>query len=864
MRGPGPSGPPFHPTMMATDRRLMRLTDEERSRIGRAIVTGFVGVEPADAHELLESVRPAGVMLMPRNIRSAGQVRELVDGLQATARELGLTPLLVAVDQEGGSVLRLGAGAGFTEFPSAMALGTGGNNSLARHLAIAVGRELAAVGVNLTFAPVLDLALDPRNRVIGSRSYGADPKSVAAFGCAVIDGLREAGVMACAKHFPGHGATADNSHVELPRLTSTLRETDERDLVPFRAAIKAGCVAIMTAHLVSALDPDLPVTISPAALGVLRERLRFDGLMITDALEMRALTGLGLPLGRTGVEALRAGADLILFEGERALIDATVVEVALALRSRELDTVALDASVGRLSDARASLPATDRPPLGDLRSPSAAVLTAQAARTGFGVTDPGGILPLVELPSVVDVGRGSELAAALGWPLVTVDAAASGGPCIVAVTDDAVDDATRAAVARLTLNRVEVVAVVLEGWQPPSLDASATVLAFDLPRSEWAAIGDRFVTPRPTLAGRWDPGFATAIEPALVPDLVPRTAPAAQLVIERDGRRVVDIAVGDARDGLADPVTPDTRFDLASITKVVTAIALLRLVEDRVVDIDGSVRAVLPAAFGADPTAGRISWRHLLAHNSGLPAGVDLKVAVDELDARTRVLAISPEGPPGERVVYSDVGFMLLGFAITVLARAPLDLAVQRLVLDPLGLGRMTCRPEPFDPVAQTEVCSWRRRRLRGEVHDENAAALGGFAGHAGLFGTAQDVAALGRCLLDGGAPLLRRATVKEMLREQIRDGIVRRGLGVALWSPDLDTTGHPFGTGSFGHTGFTGTSLWVDPERRLVVVLLTNAVSRGRDNGAFWSTRIALHRAIVAASDVTSASRIAVAAEVP
>ena len=851
--------------MISTGKGGLRLTEEERSRIGQTLLTGFDGVEPGAARELLETLRPAGVMLMPRNIRSAAQVRELVDGLQAAARDLGMRPLLVAVDQEGGAILRLGADAGFTEYPSAMSLGVGGDVRLARELAAAVGRELAAVGVNLAFAPVLDLALEPRNRVIGSRSYGADPEAVASFGRAVVVGLREANVLACAKHYPGHGATAGDSHLELPRLTASLAETRDRDIVPFVAALDAGCAAIMTAHVTSALDPDRPVTISPSALRVLREELRFVGLIVTDALEMRALAGIGLSPGRLGVEALRAGADLILFEGNRELVGATATEVALALRRGELDPAALGVSAGRLSAARASLPATDRPPLAALRAPSAASLAHEAARSGLAIIDSRGILPLLVPPPIVDVARGGELATALGWPLVTVDeAAALEGRCVVAVTDDVVDDTTRVAVIRLASSGADVMVVVLEGWQPPELDVSVTVLNLDLPRSQWAAISDRLVAPPRRAAGTWDPAFSAAVVTSLAPDLVPRTAPAAQLVVDLGNRRVVDVGVGDARDGRDDPVTADTRFDLASITKVVTTMAFLRLTEDEVVDIDDGVRDVLPTAFGADGAAGRITWRELLAHNSGLPAVIDLTSARDGSDARARVLAVAPVVPPDVRVIYSDVGFMLLGFAIEALAYAPLDVAIGRLVVNPLGLTRTAYRPAPSMSIAQTEVCRWRRRRLRGEVHDENAAALGGVAGHAGLFGTARDVARLGRCLLEGGAPVLRRDTVSEMLAAQARDGDIRRGLGVSLWTPDPDTTGHPFGMGSFGHTGFTGTSLWVDPHRQLVVALLTNAVSRGRDDRGFWAARIAVHRAIVESTDAKLVDRTAVPREMP
>jgi CubicO group peptidase (beta-lactamase class C family) len=156
---------------------------------------------------------------------------------------------------------------------------------------------------------------------------------------------------------------------------------------------------------------------------------------------------------------------------------------------------------------------------------------------------------------------------------------------------------------------------------------------------------------------------------------------------------------------------------------------------------------------------------------------------------------------------------------------------------------RMTCADEYIAP---TELCAWRNRRIVGEVHDENAAGLGGVAGHAGLFSTASDVAAFGQVYLDGGRPLLHADTVAEMTRLQAEDGAVRRGLGFALWSPDPEASGNPFSQRAFGHAGFTGTSLWIDPDRALVVACLTNRVYYGRDTAGILAFRVALHRAIV------------------
>jgi serine-type D-Ala-D-Ala carboxypeptidase len=315
---------------------------------------------------------------------------------------------------------------------------------------------------------------------------------------------------------------------------------------------------------------------------------------------------------------------------------------------------------------------------------------------------------------------------------------------------------------------------------------------------------------------------------------------------------------------------------------VFTAAAFMRLVEQGKVSLDQPVRGVLPEFDGVRPIrpyedplapggmvsveaagdattvdAGRVTFRHLLAHNSGLPAWRPLF----RQGSRDAALRMAVETffsyPIAARSVYSDIGLILTGLSIERLTGQRLDHAVGQLVLAPLGLSHTRYFPLPplergdiTSDVAPTEVCAWRGRRIVAEVHDENAASLAGLAGHAGLFSTASDVASLGQAYLDRSSPLLAPETVAEMTRLQAEDGLIRRGLSFALWSPDPEASGNPFGTGAFGHTGFTGTSLWIDPKRQLVVALLTNRIYYGRDAEGFQETRIALHRAIVEATD--------------
>jgi len=350
--------------------------------------------------------------------------------------------------------------------------------------------------------------------------------------------------------------------------------------------------------------------------------------------------------------------------------------------------------------------------------------------------------------------------------------------------------------------------------------------------------------------------------------------PAATLEIRHQGRRL-----GGGFTGWLDPQNEqhaayfDSLFDLASVSKLFVTTAFMTLVEEGKVGLDQQVSTTLDEFTGLRPVtpfedplnpgqmvpsrnekamvdASKVTFRNLLAHNSGLPAWQPLFKEIGPAAARQVALKTSFFYPTGNRVVYSDIGLILLGMAVENLSGLRLDEAVYQRVTRPLRLHSTSYLPigeKHYDStnIAPTEICSWRGRRIVAEVHDENAARLGGIAGHAGLFSTAIDLSWFGQMFLDGGAPLLKPETVAEMTRLQAQEGTTRRGLGFALWSPDPVNSSNPFSQRVFGHTGFTGTSLWIDPERQLVVALLTNRVYYGRDPAGIQAYRIKVHRAI-------------------
>ncbi|MER5980872.1 glycoside hydrolase family 3 protein [Streptomyces sp. NPDC001857] len=339
----------------------------------------------------------ASVGLFGRNVASPEQLASLTARLRAEREDV-----IVAIDEEGGDVTRLEVGTG-SSFPGNLALGTVDDVELTREVARELGRRLADCGVTLNWAPSADVNSDPRNPVIGVRSFGADPDLVARHTSAYVTGLQSAGVAACAKHFPGHGDTAVDSHLALPRVDAAPEVLAGRELAPFHAAVAAGSRAVMSAHiLVPALDPDRPATLSRRVLtDLLRGELGYDGLIVTDGMEMRAVAGT-YGIERGSVLAVAAGADAICVGGGLA-DDATVRRLrdalVTAVRAGELPEERLaDAAERVRALARWTASARAVPP--SPREVTRAGVGLDAARRALRVTGAEGFTPLTEAPYV--------------------------------------------------------------------------------------------------------------------------------------------------------------------------------------------------------------------------------------------------------------------------------------------------------------------------------------------------------------------------------------------------------------------------------------------------------------------------------
>ncbi|MEA2787538.1 MAG: beta-N-acetylhexosaminidase [Candidatus Eremiobacteraeota bacterium] len=312
--------------------------------LARGVIgVGFTGATaPSAPLDALRTFSPGAIILFARNAGTAEELRELV----AALRDVASPAPLIAVDQEGGRVERVRSGV--AALPSAMAVGATGDAALAERLGTLLGRDLAALGIDVDLAPVADLSLQPRSTVVATRSYGDDPERVAEFVIAFARGLERGGVAAALKHFPGHGSTSEDSHVALPRVTAGAATLRARDLVPFTRALSEHAPSIvLTAHVIlDAFDAQRPATLSPAVLtGLLRGELGYDGVIATDCLEMDAIAR-GAGTVRGAVDALAAGADLMFISHRLELAHAAADAIVTAVRDGAIP-------LSRLQDAHA-------------------------------------------------------------------------------------------------------------------------------------------------------------------------------------------------------------------------------------------------------------------------------------------------------------------------------------------------------------------------------------------------------------------------------------------------------------------------------------------------------------------------------
>lgn len=301
---------------------------------------------------LIRDMRLGGIILLEKNISDPNTTSRFISNLQEIASANNLPPLFIAMDQEGGQVSRLRRSQGYTEFPSPMALAAGYNDCEGvKQASTVMALEMMSIGVNMDLAPVLDVNNNPENPVIGVRSFSSDPQKVSICGIAVLDSLTQNNIIGVGKHFPGHGDTTLDSHISLPVITHTLSHLEKVELIPFQEAITRRIPALMVAHIVfPAIDntPFLPASLSNKILNYLRDEMKFDGVIFTDALTMEAITKSGNSASIAAAKSIKAGADVLVF-GEGSSIQYESYSTIISwVKSGQIPMSRIDEAVTRI------------------------------------------------------------------------------------------------------------------------------------------------------------------------------------------------------------------------------------------------------------------------------------------------------------------------------------------------------------------------------------------------------------------------------------------------------------------------------------------------------------------------------------
>ena len=859
-----------------------------------------------------------------------------INTLQRRAR----IPLLVSGDFERGLAMRVRRG---TYFPDAMAIGATRNTAYAYAAGKAIAEEGRAIGVHQNYAPVADINTNPLNPVINTRAFSDDPGLVSDMVDAFVRGTNDGGMISTVKHFPGHGGTEIDSHLDLPTVTSSLAGLQQVELVPFERAIKAGALSVMVAHLaVPAIDPTqgLPASLSfPVITGLLKSTLGFRGLVVTDAMEMQGITR-GFSVSDAVVRSFNAGVDLMLMPGDD---DVAVTALMEAVTSGTIPASRLDDAVRKILVAKQWL-GLDTARTVDLSRIPAIVgndahrlLARTIARDAITVLrNDGSLLPLKPFgkqrviafclndtednivpvnrpgnpwpsepagtyfgillrrhgidaqvfrlsPSLTDQQSDSMISRAAGADIILL-------PVLVKVRTGTgtigLPRALERFVSRLAALKKPTGVVsfgnpyLAAGFTRPGAVLCAYADAEPLTEAAVEALcgevevhgalpvtigpsypfGAGLHLPKvnlreddPSVAG-FDPAKLDETSRIITAAIRDSAFPSAQLVVMKDGIVALNKAYGTLTyDVRSRETNTSTMYDLASLTKVIaTTSATMRLIDQGVLHLDDTVARFIPAFREGQKSV--ITIRHLLTHTSGMAPFLKLWDICTTPEQTLDTIYHAPLiAAPGDTTVYSDLGVITLGKIIEQLTGESLDAYVRRTFFIPLGMNNtMFTPPEELWPnVAPTEFdAEWRKRLVQGTVHDERSALLGGVAGHAGLFSTARDLATFMAMLLNGGTyggtRYLQDSTVALFTRRQSPRST--RALGWDTRSEHGSSAGDLFSMHSFGHTGFTGTSVWADPERHLVVILLANRVYPTRANTKIFRVRPAVANAVVQA----------------
>ncbi|NCI47617.1 glycoside hydrolase family 3 N-terminal domain-containing protein [Sediminibacterium soli] len=911
----------------------------------------------AEVTELIKKYNVGGLCFF-----QGGPVRQAL--LTNSYQSIAKTPLMISIDAEWGVGMRLDS---VTSFPRQLMMGATPDARLIYRFGRAVGEQCRRLGIQVNYAPVVDINNNPLNPVINDRSFGEDKYKVALYGVEYMRGMQDVGIMATAKHFPGHGDVSVDSHKDLPVILKSRGQLEGLELYPFNELIKAGVGSIMTAHLsIPAIDTttNLPSSLSYRNVTeLLRNDLHFKGITFTDALEMQGVAKF-FPKGDASVMSLIAGNDMLCLPGD---IPGSIQKVKEAIREGKLSWDDINARVKKVLLAKYHLGLNNLQSiqtenlLTDLNAQTDAIRKeiSETALTLLNKPDQA-VFPIAKGKKIAYVSIGAPAANTISNQLkvdYNADIYLFGTRAQIGaqvmddktniVPADKIDNESAAQVINLikqknydvivvglhnfsrrpagnfglsnaavalvnglqqnnsitvvfgnpyAIKNISAPTALIAAYEDDELTQAAAVKLLEgsiqskgkLPVSvtdqfrfgTGIVYNSYFAPADPAVAGinasaltRIDSIANDAIEKGAMPGCV--------VLAARNGKIVYHKAFGYTTPDKSEPVSKDMVYDLASVTKIsATTVSIMKLYEQGKVDLTKTLGDYLPWTRGTDKAG--LNLTDILLHQAGLNPFIpfyrevidtstgeprwqyfsmvkdaahqtrvaeDLYLRNDWQDSLFRRILQSKLTPHG-RYVYSDNDFIFLGKIVEAVSGKPLNEYVREIFYEPLHMSSTTFRPRelmPLDMIVPTEEEKhFRRQLIRGDVHDEGSAMFGGVAGHAGLFSNAYDLAQLYQMLLNGGQlngiKLLQQSTIDKFTA--YNSDISRRGLGFDKPEKDNATRKEPYPSASaspqtFGHTGFTGTCVWVDPKENLVYIFLSNRVTPTRNNTKFGQMNV-------------------------
>ncbi|HET7116254.1 MAG TPA: glycoside hydrolase family 3 N-terminal domain-containing protein [Hanamia sp.] len=859
-------------------------------------------------------------------------------------QSIAKTPLMVCIDAEWGLGMRLDS---VTPLNHQMMLGAMNDSALVYQYGKLVGKQLKRMGIQVNFAPVVDINNNPNNPVINDRSFGENKYKVARYGVAYMKGMQNEGILSCAKHFPGHGDVSVDSHLDLPVINKSMAELDSLELYPFKRMFAAGVPSVMTAHLfVPAIDstPNTATSLSKNAVtGLLREKLHYDGLSFTDALGMKGVAKY-FPGGQISVQSLIAGNDILDLPEN---VDSTIAKIRQAIDSNQLSWNDIYEKCKKVLAYKYMYGVANVQPINtdhltyDLNEgiPEMKKLVAENAITVLSKKDKE-FFPLTdENKKIVYVGIGIDSANTFASRLqkdlkadafyfnYKEDAARIASTVeliknryqavVIGVHDYKRFPANNFGISNYALDLIHQIqannkTIIYDFGNPYALknfcDAKNLVACYEddsITQNTAADMIEGKIIAKGTLPVtvcenyKFGSGITgNRIMPVSTPDeeginglqmtrdidsianlgISGKAYPGCVVLIARHGNIIFEKAYGKYNYDTPEPVTLNSIYDMASVTKIcATTLGVMKLYDEGKLRLDKTLGTYLKWVRKSDKA--NLNIEKILLHQARLVADVVFyKKTVDPVTGRPLPQYFQPDSSaafsvrvaqnlylktgydkimnqsivdskllPTEKYVYSDNDFILMADVVRAISGLRIDKYADKYFYKPMGLTSIGFNPRNrFDTnlVAPTELDNYFRfQHLHADVHDEGSAMFGGDAGHAGLFSNAEDIGAILQMFLNGGSfngkQYIKPSTLT--LFTAYNSSISRRG--IAFDKPQKDnyttTDPHPYPSRfasplTFGHTGYTGTAIWVDPKYDLVYVFLSNRVNPTRSTNLY------------------------------